>query len=486
MPGMEFNSDDTIEIDGIVIGPGMTEDQAARLAAKGPDTAVLVMMVLAKMLAAETATSTDAPAAPSSAKPPYDKENKKSDKKSRKKTGAKKGHKGSHRAKPEKIDRRESRRANECPDCGHQKLRRWKKKRRRIIIDIPEGFQAETVELTIHVDYCPRCKKEVEPKVAEAMAGCTLGNRTVAFSAWLHYCLGTTIGQVRSLFEFHIKTTISEGGLVKAWHRLSDVFAAWYDEIEKQAKKAAVLHADETGWRVNGQTEWLWCFTSCDTTYYMIDRSRGSPAIREFFSEMYDGVLVTDFWSAYNAVACADRQMCLVHLLRELKKVDKYLDTSEDWAAFRKRLKRLVQDAIRLWQRRDEYTPDKYASLKQRIEVRLQKLIADDWANKNAKRLVKRLRKYGEYLFTFLSKAYVPFENNHAEREIRPAVVMRKNSYCNRSDQGAETQSVLMSIFRTLKQRGLSPVDTVVAAMREYNLTGNLPALPSKNANSSE
>ena len=201
---------------------------------------------------------------------------------------------------------------------------------------------------------------------------------------------------------------------------------------------------------------------------------------------MYDGVLVTDFWSAYNAVACADRQMCLVHLLRELKKVDKYLDTSEDWAAFRKRLKRLVQDAIRLWQRRDEYTPDKYASLKQRIEVRLQKLIADDWANRNAKRLIKRLRKYGEYLFTFLSKPYVPFENNAAEREIRPAVVMRKNSYCNRSDQGAETQSVLMSIFRTLKQRGLSPVDTVVAAMREYNLTGNLPALPSKNANSSE
>ena len=149
-------------------------------------------------------------------------------------------------------------------------------------------------------------------------------------------------------------------------------------------------------------------------------------------------------------------------------------------------MKRLVQDAIRLWQRRDEHAPEKYASLHKCIEMRLQKLVADDWANKNAKRLVKRLRKYGEYLFTFLSKPYVPFENNTAEREIRPAVVMRKNSYCNRSDRGAETQSVLMSVFRTLKQRGLSPVDTVVAAMREYNLTGKLPPLPENNANSSE
>ena len=37
-----------------------------------------------------------------------------------------------------------------------------------------------------------------------------------------------------------------------------------------------MLHADETGWRVDGKTHWLWCFTTTDLTYYMIDRSRGS------------------------------------------------------------------------------------------------------------------------------------------------------------------------------------------------------------------
>jgi transposase len=481
---MEFASHDTIVIDGIEIGPGMTQAQAETLYARGKDVAVFVMMVLAKKLAMETATSTDAPATPSSAKPPYEKENKqdgkKGRKKARKKPGAKPGHTGKHREEPERIDRHEERRAKECPDCGSKRLRRRKKKRRRIIIDLPEGLRAEAVELTIFADYCTRCKKEVEPKVAEAMPGCTLGNRIVAFSAWLHYCLGTTIGQIVSIFGFHIKTTISEGGLVEIWHRLAAVLAPWYEQIKREALDSAVLHGDETGWRVNVKTHWLWCFASQNSTFYLLDRSRGSPAIAEFFTEFFNGVLVTDFWAAYNTVACAWRQMCLVHLLRELKKVDKYLDTSDDWDKFRKRLKRLVLDAIRLWRRRDEYSAETYASRRSRITSRLDALITDDWANKNATRLVKRLRKYRDHLFTFLDLPYVPFDNNFAEREIRPAVIMRKNSYCNRSDKGADTQAILMTVFRTLKQRNLNPIDTVVQALRQYNLTSKLPPLPSE------
>ncbi len=58
-PRMEFASQDAIEIDGIEIGPGMTREQAETLYARGKDVAVFVMMVLAKKLAMETATSTD-------------------------------------------------------------------------------------------------------------------------------------------------------------------------------------------------------------------------------------------------------------------------------------------------------------------------------------------------------------------------------------------------------------------------------------------
>ena len=94
------------------------------------------------------------------------------------------------------------------------------------------------------------------------------------------------------------------------------------------------------------------------------------------------------------------------------------------------------------------------------------------------RRLTKRLRKYTEYLFTFLDYTAVPFENNFAERQIRPAVILRKNSQSNRSDQGAATQAVLMSVYRTLKLRGLNPTKTIADALRTYLPTGQLPRLP--------
>ena len=91
---------------------------------------------------------------------------------------------------------------------------------------------------------------------------------------------------------------------------------------------------------------------------------------------------------------------------------------------------------------------------------------------------MKRFRRHRDDLLTFLDDPAVPFDNNAAERAIRPAVIIRKNSYGNRSARGADTQAVLMSIYRTLKQRGHDPLTTITRALAEYLTTGNLPGLP--------
>ena len=108
-----------------------------------------------------------------------------------------------------------------------------------------------------------------------------------------------------------------------------------------------------------------------------------------------------------------------------------------------------------------------------------------DWDDKHATRLIKRLRRHQNDLFTFLDQPNVPFDNNHGEREIRPAVIIRKNSYGNRSQRGADCQAVLMSVFRTLKQRGHDPIRTVIKALEEYLLTDQLPPLPTNIASDS-
>ncbi len=72
----------------------------------------------------------------------------------------------------------------------------------------------------------------------------------------------------------------------------------------------------------------------------------------------------------------------------------------------------------------------------------------------------------------------MPADNNHAERQIRPAVIIRKNSQSNRSDEGAAAQTILMSIYRTLRLRSLNPTGTIAHALRTYLTSGQLPPLP--------
>ena len=210
----------------------------------------------------------------------------------------------------------------------------------------------------------------------------------------------------------------------------------------------------------------------------MIDRSRGGPALKKFFRKEFAGVLVTDFWAAYNAVVAAHKQKCLPHLLRDLKRTQHYHHPGGDWPAFSRQLRRLIRESIRLSKRRPELPGERFASRRRRLGERLHELLARPWEERHARRLAKRLRRHEGELFTFLDHPAVPFDNNHSERILRPAVIVRKNSYANGSEAGAETQAVLMSVFRTLKQRGHNPVSAVLEAVRTSLQSGQLPPLP--------
>jgi len=398
-------------------------------------------------------------------------------KRRRKRPGAKDGHPGARRKTPATIDGRAEHRLAACPCCNGP-LQRCNRARQRLVEDIPEQIKPVVTEHTIHRDYCPACKKHVEPVVPDAMPGATLGHHVIALSSWFHYGLGVTIGQVQDILAGHLHTPVTAGGLVDGWRRLAEALAPWYEQIAREAKGSAVLHADETGWRVDGQTHWLWCFADARNCYYLIDQSRGSPALAKFFSEAFAGTLVSDFWAAYESVLAADYQKCIPHLLRELLKVEQH-NGSAEWKAFAKLLRRLVRDGIRL-RKRSDFTPARYGSRIRLIHRRLCRMADAEYADADAARLGQRLSRHRDQIFTFLDKPEVPADNNHAERQIRPAVIIRKNSLCNRSAAGAATQAVLMSVYRTLRLRGHDPTKTIADALRRMLATGTLPPLPAE------
>jgi len=489
------------------------ETTARRLYTLGPDAVTLALLAAARRIAELQAQATGgvSPATPSGMIPVYTKPNATASRgRRRKRPGARDGHPGHRRPRPTQIDERKEHRLKVCPCCGGP-LQRCRRSRTRLVEDLPEDLHSVVTEHTIHRDYCPRCKRHVEPVIPDALPGATFGHRLIGFTSWCHYGLGITIDQLVDILQYHLRTKLSAGGLIAAWRRLADILTPWHEQIAAEAKKSAYLHADETGWRVQGRTCWLWCFANGQVCYYLIDRCRGSPVLQRFFGEAFDGILLHDFWTAYESIDVLDRQYCLVHLLRELEKVDQHNPTPA-WQAFAKTLRRLIRDGIRL-RKRPDFRPEKYRSRILRLGRRLDALIAagvvtsnasarrtdnvaadgsplarsaaecrlpaEVFADADVRRLCKRLRRTGDHLFTFLDYPEIPFENNFAERQIRPAVILRKNSQSNRSDRGALTQAVLMSIYRTLHLRGHDPLQAIAAALRTYLRTGHLPPLPS-------
>ena len=163
----------------------LSEEQAAAIYAQGREAVIFALLELTKQLAEarEAAGRSVGPTTPSGMIPVYEKASAQG---SRKRPGAKPGHPGARRRVPERIDRRVTHRLACCPRCGGR-LRRTGRTRTRWTEDIPDHPTSLVTEHTIHRDWCPCCRQQVEPKVPDALPGATLGHRTLVFSAWLHY-----------------------------------------------------------------------------------------------------------------------------------------------------------------------------------------------------------------------------------------------------------------------------------------------------------
>ena len=89
---------------------------------------------------------------------------------------------------------------------------------------------------------------------------------------------------------------VSPGGLTLAWKNLATLVEGQYEAIGEKLRHSAVLHADETGWRINGVTFWLWAFATRQYCYYLIDRRHGAAVVKQVLGTLFPGILITDFW----------------------------------------------------------------------------------------------------------------------------------------------------------------------------------------------
>jgi transposase len=368
------------------------------------------------------------------------------EKKRQKKKGPKFGHKANIRKRPDRVDREVNVVPKECPHCQSD-LPNPHKWHNHVQIDLPPPVQPIVTRYHVGWSWCKGCQKEVSSN--QKLSGSLYGPALHAQVSYWHFSLGLTFGKIATLLNEQYDLLISRGQLSELVSRSAGDFNHAYEDIQTSLLDQSHLYADETGWRSEGISHWLWSFSNNDLSYYVIDRSRGSGVVEDVLGKSYRGVLSSDFYGAYNKIDCL-KQKCWVHLLRDLHNLREKYPRNNAINYYRNRLRRFYDRGVMLQAKKKKGRD---------VDKRLTRLIADTLRfiyrkhrHPELKRLSKRLIKYKDDLYTFVTTDVDP-TNNHAEREIRPAVLMRKISYGNRSNQGTQNQAILMSIIRTAQKK---------------------------------
>jgi transposase len=363
-----------------------------------------------------------------------------------------------------------------CPahcDCGGEVevdgiVEQW-------VQDIPP-VAVRTLLVRIHKGRCRRCGKAVrgrhpdQTSEAAGAAASMIGPHATALAVDLKKEMGVSERKICRLFA-HFGLAITPGGVAQAIARAARAATPTYQALVLAVRRAEVVTADESGWRVHGESAWLWVFvgqailqdgTVVRFVVYLVAKGRGFPEASAVLGAGYPGVIERDGWAPYRKFVKATHQTCTAHLLRRC--VGMIEDAKGGDATVPQALKAILKDSLALRAARDAGKVANGAMATGIVDLRrrVDDLLDSEVTHAGNARLLKHLGKESEHLFTFLERPDVEATNWKGEQAIRPAVVNRKSWGGNFTWAGADTQEVLSSVLATARLQGRDPISVLV------------------------
>ena len=344
----------------------------------------------------------------------------------------------------------------QCPACaGPLTLER-----------IEPQYQEEIVRRTwirrfdIPICRCTRCWKRVQGRHplqssdAIGAAAVQVGPEAVTLAVLMNKLQGLPHAAAAAILKQGFGLTMSRSAICRAIQRTARKAEATWHALRDAARRSALAHMDETGWKVEAQLHWLWAVVTEQITFCEILPGRGFVEAAAILGEEYAGWLIHDGLQLYYKFLKAAHQSCAAHLIRRCRDLVEVATPAA--ARFPLAVKQLLEQGLAL---RDRYLEQQISlhglwTATGRLEAKLDRLLARNYRDRVNQRLANHLRHERPYLFTFLyCPGLVDATNNLAERVMRLLVVIRKNWGGNRSQRGARAQAVLTSILLTARQQ---------------------------------
>jgi transposase len=349
-----------------------------------------------------------------------------------------------------------------CPEC-HYRLDGKSLDYTRQVIELPPPQPVEVIEHQVIKRYCPHCQRWQSPRLdlqGRVFGRGRIGVRLASLIAYLRQSLRMPVRRIQDYLETFHRFTVSIGEIVELLHDVRRATEGAIVDLKRQMQRSKVVHADETGWREDGQNGYIWSFSTPGeeaVRYYEYDASRGQAVVKRILDDKFHGHLVSDFYAGYNDYA-GPQQRCWIHLLRDLHELkEKHGEEVAvvEWAQAVRKLYDEAQEWLKTTRApTQEQREKKYVQLVgQAHHLGLQHARMKEHP---CRALSKRLLRHEDELFQFVLIEGLSADNNLAERSIRPLVVIRRISGGSRSDEGTKTRMALASLFGTWRARGLN------------------------------
>ena len=346
-----------------------------------------------------------------------------------------------------------------CPDCGIPLLG-GRVRRRLQIISIPR-VRARVSEHVVLERTCRKCGQRWSPE--PDWSALVVGRQRVGISVQQEVSVlreecRLPYGVIQRYLKWRYRLGLSVGELVALVRGVARLGQEEYNQLQQEIRASPVVYGDETGWREDGRNGYLWSFSNPEVRYFL---RRGSKVVEEVLGDEFEGVLVSDFYGAYN-MHQGLHQRCWTHFLRDIHQLKERYPQHQGLAQWAQQV-REVYDQAQACPGPDPELPEtvqraQRVKLQQQCQQRLWS-ICKPYLGSDAPMsvLCQRVERFLPELFTFVAEPRAKADNNAAERSLRPTVVSRKISGGTRSPEGSNTKSVLASLFGTWRLRGRNP-----------------------------
>jgi predicted RecB family nuclease len=346
-------------------------------------------------------------------------------------------------------------RPRRCSQCKSKAVVRHTCKTKRVI-DLRfmrHGLKRWVTRHVLRRYLCKSCGK--------AFAGHPLflhkyGSGLTAYMMYMNIELRLPHGHVDNHVERVFGLHMAPGSAKRCKTTMALSYRPIYDNLVKKLCSGPLLNVDETGISVRGHGGFVWVLASAEDVAYVYTPTREGTTIQGLLKD-FTGVLVSDFYTAYDSIPCI-QQKCLIHFIRDLNEALLKYPYDEELKRLGTAFADLVKPIVDTVDRRG--LKKRFLRKHKAFVSRFYRHIDEaSWTSDAGGKLVTRLQKNRNKMFTFLDFDGVPWNNNNAEHAVKAFATLRQVIDGPTSENGLLEYLILLSLCETCKYKRVDFLD---------------------------